>query len=277
MRKLLTAVAALAFALLLPGCGGGGGGDSSSTPPPVTPVAGRTVSTSIMSQQTGISYTLLVYLPAGYDQGSTAYPVIYQMDQESRFVPSIDVLRDRSVNAILVGIGNMGANRRFVDFEMPGAAAYYRFLTLELIPFIESQFRADPQQRILNGHSLSGLFVMYALFMEPPGDRHFASFISEDGSMFEQPSTLYAMEQQMYTASPQLPVKLVMSADSGGNLANVVPLCATIQARGYAGLQMRMLEYGLGHVPMDIHAFGDSLDFIFGSVRPPDGFVATCK
>jgi len=43
----------------------------------------------------------------------------------------------------------------------------------------------------------------------------------------------------------------------------IVPLCATIKARSYAGLQMRMQEYGSGHVPMDVHAFGDSLDFIF--------------
>jgi len=131
-----------------------------------------------MSQQTGISYALLVYLPAGYDQGSTAYPVIYQMDQESRFV------RRSTCYATGVSMRSWQASATWAragassTFEMPGAAACYRLLTLELVPFI-------------------------------------------------------------------------------------VPLCATIKARSYAGLQMRMQEYGSGHVPMDVHAFGDSLDFIF--------------
>jgi hypothetical protein len=71
--------------------------------------------------------------------------------------------------------------------------------------------------------------------------------------------------------------KLAMSADVAGNPSNVLPLCQTINARGYNGLQLDMLEYDLGHVPMDVHAFGDSLDFIFGVARPPDGLVIACK
>ncbi len=274
MRRAILGLAACVLGLLLAGCGGGGVNDPA---PAVATPAGRTVSTSIASAQTGINYTIQIYFPASYDASSAAFPVVYQMDLESRFAPSIQVLQQRGTSAVLVGIGNMGDARRFVDFEMPGAAAYYRFLTLELVPFIESQVRADPRQRILNGHSLSGLMVVYALFMEPPGNRHFASFISEDGSMFEQPDTLRAMEAATYAASHDLPVKLALSADFGGNLSNVLPLCQQINSRAYAGLQMEMLEYGLGHVPMDVHAFGDSLDFLFGVARPPDGTVVSCK
>jgi hypothetical protein len=64
---------------------------------------------------------------------------------------------------------------------------------------------------------------------------------------------------------------------AAANVGNVVPLCATIQARGYAGLPMRMFGYGMGDVPMDVHAFGDSLDFIFAWARVPDDFAVTCK
>ncbi len=271
MRSAFIGVAMCLFCLFLSACGGGG------HVAPTAPTTGRTVSTSVASAQTGIAYTIQIYFPPSYDQSTAAFPVIYQMDLETRFAPSIQVLQERGSNAVLVGIGNMGADRRFVDFELPGATAYYGFLTLELIPFIESQVRADPKQRILNGQSLSGLMVMYALFMEPPGNRHFASFISEDGSMFEQPAELYALEQQMFEGSKNLPVKLAMSADVLGNLANVLPLCQTISARGYTGLQLEMLEYDLGHVQMDVPAFGDSLDFIFGVARPPDGAVISCN
>src|SRR5450755_4281185 len=108
----------------------------------------------------------------------------------------------------------MGANRRLVDFQMPDGTAYFRSLIFELIPLIESQYRTDRASRGLFGYSLSGLFVMYALFMEPPGDRHFTSFISEDGSMFEQPCIPYDLEQQLFANGPQLPAILAMSADT---------------------------------------------------------------
>ena len=108
------------------------------------------------------------------------------------------------------------------------------------------------------------------------GSRYFMSFISEDGSMFEQPQMLYQMEEQMFANSAQLPVTLVMSADLGGNFANVLPFCSQIRKRAYTGLKLEMLEYSLGHVPMDVPAFGDSLNFIFDTNKSPSGKIDVC-
>lgn len=279
MRVTIVGMVVTALLLMLTSCGGGGSSSNGDSPPPAPPptqASGSTITSTIASAQTGISYSLSIYLPAGYAQSKATYPVIYLMDRETRFAPSLNALQTTGISAILVGIGNMGLDRRFVDFLVPGANSYYRFLTRELVPFIESQYRADPKTRILNGHSLSGLMVMYALFMEASGNRYFSTFISEDGSMREQPDVLDALEQQMSANGPLLSVTLAMSADTAGNIRTALPLCIQLRKRAYVGLNLSMEIYSLGHVPMDVPAFTDSLNAVFGTGKAATGAATSC-
>jgi hypothetical protein len=283
MTKLTSIVVWVATGLLLlslNGCGGGGGSSSSSTStdanPTVPALGGKTIAQSITSIQTGQGYSLSIYLPVSYDSGARSYPVIYLTDAETRFTPSLRVLQTQGVEAILVGISNNGTPRRFVDFEMPGSAAYYKFLTLELIPFVEGQFRVDASKRTLNGHSLGGLLVMYAFFIDAASSPKFASFISEEAAIFEQSDTVYAMEQQLFDRGIPVPLTLHLSGDVTSNLKFVLPLCQRIASRHYPGLRQQMLDYGLGHVPMDVPAFGDGLNYVFGLDAPLVGHVTNC-
>ena len=106
----------------------GGGGDTSA--------GGTTTLSSIASTETGIPYDLSIWLPPGYSEGTARYPVVYAMDCEYRFATLMAVMQQASTKAILVNVCAMGSSRRLVDFTMPGAAPYYRFLTRELIPSI---------------------------------------------------------------------------------------------------------------------------------------------
>jgi hypothetical protein len=135
-------------------------------PPPAT---SRVVSDTITSAKTGATYPIDIYLPASYDGGSASYPVIYAMDGDaifnppgSRFANFKDILDKRGTQAILVGIG--GSARREQDYTLPGARPYHDFLTLELVPFIETRYRADVKKRLLTGLSLSGSMAGIALF-----------------------------------------------------------------------------------------------------------------
>ena len=56
--------------------------------------------------------------------------------------------------------------------------AYHEFITQELIPFIDTHFRADPKRRILSGMSLGGAFVVTSLFLEAPDTLYFSDYIS---------------------------------------------------------------------------------------------------
>jgi Putative esterase len=275
MSRFAGAAGILLIALGLAACGGGGGSSSSSSPTP--PVTGRTVLQTIDSAATGEQYPLTIYLPAGYDQGEKRYPIIYLTDAEYRYAPDLAVLQSSGVEAILVGIGDISDARRQVDFLMPGALAYCKFLTTELIPFVEGQFRVDPAQRTLSGHSSGGLVTMYAFLMEPPADRHYAAFMAEDASFWQQPDQLDAMEDALYAQHVAEPVTLFMSGDSsGGNYVSVAPFYCRLKARAYAGLDLYGFQYFVGHVPSDPPAFGDALNILFGLDKPAAGIPIAC-
>ena len=258
MTRIRLVVAALGAALLV-ACGGGGG---EPLPPP-----GTTQRSAIHSAETGITYDLMIWLPPGYAQETARYPVIYAMDCESRFTTLGGVLQATGRRAILVNVCAMGAARRWVDFTMPGAAAYHRFLVRELIPFVDAGFRTDPANRILNGHSLSGEFVLYALYLEDPGNRQFGAFVSEECSCWydaamhfsQQLPEPIAMEQALYAADPALPVTLVMAGDTLANAPSVRLVHDQLAARGYSALRLHYFQYSLGHLPMDGPAFTDAL------------------
>ncbi len=258
---------------LLAACGGGGG--SSSAPPTGVPPA---VSTAfeIASAETGITYGVQVWLPAGYDAAGPTLPAVYAMDSEYRYATLTSVLQASRRQAILVNVAAMSSARRFVDFTMPGAEAYYRFLTRELVPFVEARWRVDGTKRTLSGHSLSGQFALYALYLERPDARYFGAFISGDGSFWYTPDGRYTpsledpvrMEQAMRDRSRLLPVSLVVAgAGVGGNAVQGTMLHDFLAGRGYEGLRLANLNYNLAHIPMDGPSFGDALDFIYGPVR----------
>lgn len=255
-----------AFALALAAsCGGGGGGSGAAAPEGT-----RTLSV-IASAQAGISYNYQVFLPAGYAQGTARYPVIYAADGEYRFPVLSSALEASRRNVILVNVWHMGSSRRFIDFTLPGAEAYYRFLTLELIPSIDAQYRTDTANRTYSGHSLSGEFALYLLFMERAGQRSFNAIISGDGSFWARPDGFFdgpldglAPERAMYERDRNLPVTLVMAGDTSGNGARVTQVHDYLASRGYTGLRTSLRSYSLGHLEMDGPSFIDALPVVFG-------------
>ena len=251
-------------------CGGGGGGPDAGAPL----VAGTRSQSTIHSLETGITYNYQVYLPPGYAQSTTRYPVIYAADAEERFTRLSNVLESQRRNAILVDVGHMGGDRRWIDFTMPGAAAYYRFLTQELIPSIDAMYRTDPAHRTYSGHSLSGEFAVYALYMEVPGQRFFRALISADGSFWARPDRLFedalagepaaTMERAMFEHDRNVAVDLVLGGDSQGNAPRVIALHNYLGQRGYANLRLRSHLSSIGHTASDVPTFEDALAFIFG-------------
>lgn len=259
-QRLVGMLAGMLVAALIAACGGGGGGEP--LPPP-----GSTQRSTIQSAETGLAYDLMLWLPPGYAQDTARYPVIYAMDCEYRFNTLSGVMQSRGSRAILVNVCAMGTARRWVDFTMPGAAAYHRFLTRELIPFIDASLRTDPAHRTLTGHSLSGEFVLYALYLEDPANRQFDAFVSEECSCWYDAAQHFsaqlaeplAMEQALFAADPVLPVTLVMAGDTTSNGPQVRAVHDQLAARHYAQLQLYLRQYSLGHTPMDGPAFTDAL------------------
>lgn len=135
------------------------------------------------------TYDLHVKLPPSYgkaEQGPVRYPVLYMNDATYNFQVAAGIthlpMNARTIeDVILVGIGyshgDSGDDSRARDYtptENPaftrrtgGARAYLQFVEEEVIPLIESQFRADPERRAYAGHSFGGLFGAYVLLTKP--------------------------------------------------------------------------------------------------------------
>lgn len=140
----------------------------------------------IQSEATGRPYHIYVRLPEGYDPASErTYPTVYLLDGDSLF-PILAANHlfltydDRLPEAIVVGVAYGGfspdINRRNVDFQTPGdrvaegaagAEAFQRFLSDELLPRVEADFRSDPARRILFGQSRGGAMVLYSAVTDP--------------------------------------------------------------------------------------------------------------
>lgn len=131
-------------------------------------------------------YDVLVGLPEGYTAAEgRRYPTIYILDGGElypllrgyyNYLRNSDEVPESILVAISYGTRDFAAgNMRGHDFTAPsaereyygGAVNFQAFLANELLPFIERDYRADKEQRILFGQSLGGQFVLYSAQTRP--------------------------------------------------------------------------------------------------------------
>ena len=135
---------------------------------------------------------VLVWLPPGYDHGSSRYPVLYMHDGQNLFDPETAFqkgehwrLGDTAADLIaagqlqpliVVGVYNTGETRLHEytptkDESLGGglAGAYGRLIVDELKPFIDDTYRTVPDAAHtgLGGSSLGGLVTLHLGFTHP--------------------------------------------------------------------------------------------------------------
>jgi hypothetical protein len=139
---------------------------------------------TLRSGRLGESRVVDVALPAGYEANlSQHYPVLYVLDGEAEGQAAVAVTRFYASTGqlppmIVVAVRNTQRTR---DLTPPavagftplpdvgpsgGADAFLGFLADELIPWVNQGYRTAPM-RVLVGHSLGGLFALYALADRP--------------------------------------------------------------------------------------------------------------
>ncbi|RAI92101.1 alpha/beta hydrolase-fold protein [Algoriphagus yeomjeoni] len=130
---------------------------------------------------------ILVSLPHDYENSETSYPVMYVLDGLENIkhtVGTIEILIESGLipPMILVGIQSLDRNRDLTPSQAGqnvyggtgndgiaqsgGAGKFLKFISQEVFPFVENHFRTHPY-RILEGHSLGGLFGVYTLMEQP--------------------------------------------------------------------------------------------------------------
>jgi hypothetical protein len=159
------------------------------------------------------SRSLLISKPAGYDNSTDRYPVLYLLDGETRFhyasgIAGFLAENDRVPKMIVVGIVSGAGARRTHDLTTPseaemdnrfspgngGADAFLSFVADELIPFVDKTYRTRPY-RLLMGHSIGGLFGVYTLVTKPT---LFNGYIVADPSLYWNNEAIVARAESFF-------------------------------------------------------------------------------
>jgi predicted alpha/beta superfamily hydrolase len=248
--------------------------------PPVT--IANTERRTLHARATGRDYDLYVLRPSGASRTPGArYPVVYVLDGQWDFklLASIQggLFYDRYVpDAIVVGITYSGAaanydSLRAIDYTPvgsranPGAgggARFLDFLKTELIPFVESNYPADPARRMLLGSSLGGIFTLYAMFAEPG---LFAGYAAVSPAVTFAERSAFAGEAAYARAHRELPTRLFIAVGGAEPLAGPVQeFVAQLRGRGYRGLALESRTMAdERHSGVKPEAFNRGLRFLF--------------
>ncbi len=241
----------------------------------------------VTSTTTGRTYQISVALPRDYAESTGTYPVVYAVDANGEFGIVVESARLMRIDElvpplIVVGVGYPVGRffdahefrtkdltptfdpkyhdifvRENPDWPIPdgngGAPAFLEFLKAELIPMIEREYRADPGDRALYGHSYGGLFAFHALLY---GERTFQRFIIASPSLWWDDRVSFEHEAAYAEAHDSLPARVFLSMGAnepdelrddvpwGRMVSNFKELVSILENRNYAEieLQSRLFE-----------------------------------
>ncbi|MEZ5957679.1 MAG: alpha/beta hydrolase-fold protein [Hyphomonadaceae bacterium] len=273
--KVLGLVGALLAATLAPGCTERAS-SSQSAPAPATEgapyVLQGTQVWTVPDPVSGRDYEVFVSLPASYESNSEhRYPVLYVTDADYAFPIIRQIARRVNLDGpvieefILVGLsyargddGRVSRNRDYTptpngphsarDMLHGGGAAYQAYLKAEVLPFVESRFRADPARRVIMGHSYGALLGAQILFTEPT---MFHSYVLGSPSFWFDQRHIMTLEAAYARAHRDLPADVFMYIGSfetpGASTRNtrvdmvgdVRTMERVLRSRDYPGLRVR--------------------------------------
>ena len=183
----------------------------------------------------GIDYRIFVAAPAE-KAPAEGFPVVYMTDG-NRMLPIAARLMEENpkFNAVFVGVGYPTEDKdeivrlRYFDLTPPtpddlipvrfnvpktgGRDAFFDFLDHQVKAEIEGRFPIDPTKQALFGHSLGGLFTLYALFNHTDS---FQSYSAGDPSIWWNGRAILADKDQFVKAFKADPKPLRLLIESSG-------------------------------------------------------------
>lgn len=213
----------------------------------------------------GRRYQVFVSLPASYGkEAGRLYPVLYVTDADYAFPILRQITRRLNLNDpmveefILVGLsyalddGAVASRTRdytpvSINERTGGGPQYQVYLKSQVLPFVESRFHADPERRVLLGHSYGGLLGAQILFSDP---EMFDSYILGSPSFWFGDLAMMRTEAAYAETHEDLPARVHMyigeyevpNAGSRPNRYDMVGdnarFAARLRSRGYPGLTL---------------------------------------
>ncbi|MEP7376732.1 MAG: alpha/beta hydrolase-fold protein [Chitinophagaceae bacterium] len=238
----------------------------------------RKITSSIVAGQ---EYELQILLPAGYKNSEKKYPVVYLMDSQWDF-PLVKSLYGEHYfdgfipELIVVGVTWGGVNPnpdslRARDYtptkenrlpQSGGADNFLSFMKNELFPFVETNYKADANNRTLMGCSLGGLITLYTLFTQP---ELFAGYAAASPAVGWDKEVLYKYEKEFSQKKLSKHLRVYMTI---GDVERSRPVyekfAATMVNHNYTSVNLRskILE-NTGHSGTKSETFGRGMQYIF--------------
>jgi predicted alpha/beta superfamily hydrolase len=236
----------------------------------------------LRSELTSKDYLISVSLPYGYHHEiEKKWPVVYHIDGNTYYGMVTDIVRSMAwcgptSDAIVVAIGYAGETQlkeawndridlRYHDLtpvqddeqdkkrkesngrevKSGGGENFLEFINSEIIPFVESNYRVDEKKRTLAGHSLGGLFTLYAMFQNPG---QFENFVACSPSIYWKGQVMLEIEKDFASKRSALPLKLFLSMgelendedDEYGSFNGMQRLIEQLESRRYEQLKMKI-------------------------------------
>lgn len=192
---------------------------------------------------------------------------------------------------IVVALVNTRRSRDFTPTHMAsgpysegsgGASAFLRFMKEELIPEIESHYRASAE-RTLVGHSLGGLLTLSALFDQP---ELFSHYIAIDPSLFWDDRVLIKRLRQKSVAKITFPTSVFIAgaymppypagADAKQTHDDALNQVQSLEARRSESLRVQYRYFeDETHLSVPLIAVYRGLLFAYDGYVKPAGSAAT--
>jgi predicted alpha/beta superfamily hydrolase len=243
-----------------------------------------------MTNAQGHEYRIMISLPEG-DVPTAGYPVIYLLDGNAYF-PAFHAAKRaqaRLRGAVLVAIGYPSSTpldfvRRAFDMSPPapqdrntppqgGQDVFLDFIETRLMPKVAQQFKINPDQRSLVGHSFGGMLGVYALFTRPLLFQH---VVAVSPSLWWQDKYLLGPEREFTKRALAGQVDLTQSSltvlmgerDSVQMIQDASALQLRLQGLSQLGLRSGFLvEPGEDHASVPFRVPNRVLDELVGTRR----------
>jgi predicted alpha/beta superfamily hydrolase len=252
------------------------------------------------------TFRLHIALPANYAKPGAAYPVLYSSDGDTLFPLLRSTVETLTADwemplLIIVGIGYdtdeakeflryrerdllpTDASATYATRRQPftragirrgQAGPFLRFIREELQPFVNANYRTNPDDSTYAGTSYGGLFGLYTLFHHPDT---FTRYVIGSPATHHDNRVVFAYEGDYAADHDDLPARVFLSVGAREELddplidpalqfvSNVKALAKMLQERNCPGLQLttRVFE-GETHASVILRTFAAGLRVNYG-------------
>jgi len=226
-----------------------------------------------------------VFTPTSYKPGSAdKYDVLYVLDggnwntglvrQVQRFVEG----EGNMPPTIIVSVMGIDRNVELTPTHLDswkgsgGAPGFLEFITSELIPHINKNYPSNGDNTIW-GHSLSGMFVIYAMLNHPEA---FKSYIAADPSVWWDDCLVAKTAAAKLPGMKDLNATLFISGREGTELHDmrIDTMETVLKQAALAGLKWKVVPYaGETHSSVRLKTTYDGLKFTYAGLVSEIQFV----